>query len=200
MGHSKVRALTRVATEGNETDLLAFALDASAVQCKEYCRRFRNGDPAASVADARRIHEGRSLVRHLRVDGSGTLTVELPREALELVLNALEQAGARLPEDRSRSLFTKRADALVEMARESLAGGIEALSSAEGHQVVVHGCSLREQLGRLLRKLHVDASALSGQGGEADVPQTSGGVVNPYTPADEGQRSGPRSIQPRNRQ
>jgi hypothetical protein len=40
------------------------------------------------------------------------------------------------------------------MARASLAGGNEASSSAESHQVLVH----------------VEASALSGQGGEADLP------------------------------
>ena len=170
LSYSKVRALTRVATQANETELLAFALDASAAQCENLCRRLRNGDPVASALDAQRLHEGRSLVRHLREDGSGTLSVELPREALEVVLMALERIGSRLPEDPSRSLFAKGADALVQMARESLAGGGEATSAAGVHQVVVHGCSQREQLGSLLRKLHVDASALSGQGGESDLP------------------------------
>jgi hypothetical protein len=115
LSYSKVRALTRVATEVTETDLLAFALNASAAQCEDYCRRLRNGDPVASAADAQRLHEGRSLVRHYRGDGSGTMTVELPRESLELVLTALERV-ARLPEDPSRSLFAKAADALVQMA------------------------------------------------------------------------------------
>jgi hypothetical protein len=154
LSYSKVRALTRVATETNETDLLAFALDASAAQCEDYCRRLRNGDAIASASDARRLHEGRSLVRHLREDGSGTLTVELPQEALEVVLLALERIGARLPEDPRRSLFAKGADALVQMARESLAGGTEGTSPADAHQVVVH----------------VDATALSGQGGECELP------------------------------
>ena len=63
------RALTRGATEVNETDLLSFALDASASQCEDYCRRLRNGDPVASEADARRLHEARSLVRYLRGQG-----------------------------------------------------------------------------------------------------------------------------------
>ena len=67
LSYSKVRALTRVATETTETELLAFALDASAAQCEIYCRRLRNGDPVASAADARRLHEGRSLVRHYQL-------------------------------------------------------------------------------------------------------------------------------------
>lgn len=155
LSYSKVRALTRVATDGTETELLAYALDVSAAQCEAYCRRLRNGDPIASVSDAKRVHEGRSLVRHLRADGSGTVSVELPRESLEQVLNALERIGARLPEDPTRSLFAKGADALVQMARESLAGGCASgTTTSDMHQVVVH----------------VDASALSGQGGESDVP------------------------------
>lgn len=93
-------------------------------------------------------------MRFLREDGSGTIAVELPREALEVVLLALEQVGTRLPEDPSRSLFAKGADALVQMARESLAGGQQSTSAPPAHQVVVH----------------VDASALSGDGGESDLP------------------------------
>ncbi|MDZ7669552.1 MAG: DUF222 domain-containing protein [Gammaproteobacteria bacterium] len=122
LSYSKVRALTRVASDVTEGDLLAFALKTSASQCEAYCRRLRNGDPVVSAADAQRLHEGRSLIRHFREDGSASMTVELPRESLELVLAALERVGARLPEDPSRSLFARAADALVMMARESLAG------------------------------------------------------------------------------
>ncbi|MFX3657639.1 MAG: DUF222 domain-containing protein [bacterium] len=160
LSYSKVRALTRVASDVTEAELLDYALRCSAAQCEDYCRRLRNGDPAAAAADARRLHEGRSLMRHFRDDGSASMTVELPRESLEVVLAALERVGARLPEDPSRSLFAKAADALVEMARQVLAGdngdasGATASSSAEGRQVVVH----------------VDAAALSGAGGESDLP------------------------------
>jgi hypothetical protein len=164
LSYSKVRALTRVASDVTEAELLAYALKTSAAQCEAYCRRLRHGDPAVSADDAKRLHEGRSLTRYFRSDGSGTMTVELPRESLEVVLAALERVGSRLPEDPTRSLFAKAADALVAMAKESLAGDNApapaaasagaASSSAEGHQVVVH----------------VDASALSGQGGESDLP------------------------------
>ncbi|HEX7037579.1 MAG TPA: DUF222 domain-containing protein [Pseudomonadales bacterium] len=158
LSYSKVRALTRVATEQNECELLDFALGVSAAQLEAFCRRIRNGDAAAAIADARRQHESRSLVRHLREDGSGTISVELPAAELELVLEALERVGRRLPEDRTRSLFAKAADALVQMARESLAGGAssaeDAGSSSECHQVMVL----------------VEAKALSGNGGESDLP------------------------------
>ena len=153
VSYSKVRALTRVATEKNETDLLDYALQVSAAQLESYCRRLRNGDAEASALDARRLHEGRSLVRHLREDGSGTLSVELPQADLELVLKALELVGSRLPDDPARSLFAKAADALVQMAQEALAGN-SPKAATDGYQVVVH----------------VDAAALDGRGGESDLP------------------------------
>ncbi|MFB3105199.1 MAG: DUF222 domain-containing protein, partial [Pseudomonadales bacterium] len=157
LSYSKVRALTRVASEINETNLLDYALGATAAQLEGYCRRLRNGG-VDSTADAHRIHGGRSLSRHFREDGSGTLTVELAREELELVLKALEQVASGLPDMQDveeQSLFTRGADALVLMARESLAaaphqgaGG----TSADHTQVVVH----------------VDATALLSERGEGD--------------------------------
>jgi hypothetical protein len=101
-----------------------------------------------------------SKVRALTRVASDVTEAELPRESLEVVLAALERVGSRLPEDPTRSLVAKAADALVQMAKEVLAddnapasAGVTS-SSAEGHQVVVH----------------VDASALSSQGGESDLP------------------------------
>jgi hypothetical protein len=52
LSYSKVRALTRVATDRNETDLLDYALRASAADLENYCRRLRNGDAEASMLDA----------------------------------------------------------------------------------------------------------------------------------------------------
>lgn len=64
------------------------------------------------MADARRLQASRSLIRHFREDGSGTLSVELPREELALVLQALELIGGQLADDPTRPLFAKAADAL----------------------------------------------------------------------------------------
>ncbi len=158
LSYSKVRALTRVASEINETDLLDYALGATAAQLEGYCRRLRNGR-ADSTADANRIHGGRSLSRHFREDGSGTLTVELAREELELVLKALEQVASSLPDMHDveeQSLFTRGADALVLMAKESLAGYPENGGSSADHTQVV---------------VHVDGAALLSEGeGESDLP------------------------------
>jgi hypothetical protein len=176
LSYSKVRALSRVATERNETDLLTFALKATAAQVESYCRRLRNGDAEVSAADAKRLHESRSLSRHFREDGTGTLTVELPNAELELVLKALEYVAQSLPDDPSRSLFAKGADALLQMARDALAGRSDNGSAPENYQVVVH----------------VDATALSRLGGEADVPLPTvrrlccDGAVVPIVDGDDG--------------
>lgn len=154
LSYSKVRAVTRVATEGNESALLSYAMNATATQVEAYCRRLRNGDRDESITDAKKLHESRSLIRHFREDGAGTLSVELPRGDLELVLAALEAVASTLPDDPTRSLFAKGADALVQMARDVLAGRHEDARSSDNYQVL----------------LHVDAAALSGAGGESDLP------------------------------
>ena len=154
LSYSKVRALCRVANDVNENELLAFALSATAAQVETYCRRLRNGSFDASAVDARRLHEARSLIRQFREDGSGTLTVELPQADLDLVLKALEKISSALPDDPTRSLFAKGADALVQMARDVLSGRASESTGNDHYQVVVH----------------VDAAALNGDGGKADVP------------------------------
>jgi hypothetical protein len=167
LSYSKVRALTRIALPQSECELLRFALDASAAQVEAYCRRLRNGDPAPAAADARRALEGRSLTRYLREDGTGTISVELPGSDLDIVMQALEKVGQTLPDDTGGSLFARAADALVEMARMTLAGESAGRrepaeptdqkatgSSAETHQVIVR----------------IDESALRGAGGQSDHP------------------------------
>jgi len=160
LSYSKVRALCRVATERNETDLLDYALHASAAQLEDRCRRLRNGDSDVSAADARRLHERRWLSRSVREDGSGTLMVELPKAELDLVLAALEAVAKTLPDDPTRSIFATGADALVRMAETTLRGeaaecGSDRPATARTPVEVV---------------VHIDATALSGQGGQADLP------------------------------
>lgn len=163
LSYSKVRALTRAANEINETDLLDFALAATASQLDVYCARLRNGDAAASESIARRVREGRSLTRHFREDGTGLLTVELPREELELVMQAIDDVARDLPVDETRSLFAIGADALVQMARASLL--------REGDDAGCDKTEPRSSAGDLSQVVvHVDASALVGKGGESDLP------------------------------
>ncbi|MCZ6890696.1 MAG: DUF222 domain-containing protein [Gammaproteobacteria bacterium] len=158
LSYSKVRALTRVATPANEIELLDFALSATAAQVENHCRQLRNGDRAVSTTEARRVHDTRSLSRYFRDDGTATLTVELPREDANLVLQALEFVGAALPDIEGRSMFAVAADALVQMSRDALGGRTGGGGSAgDQYQVIVH----------------VDESALKDEGGKSDLPVES---------------------------
>jgi hypothetical protein len=155
LSYSKVRAITRIASDRNETELLDYALTVSASQLDAYCAQVRYGDPVDSQTAARRAREGRSLTRYFREDGTGVMTVELPRAELELVLHAIDRVASDLPADEDRSLFATAADALVAMAQDSLAGaGAQGSSAGDSHTMLVR----------------VDAGALGGQGGRSDLP------------------------------
>jgi hypothetical protein len=159
LSYSKVRALTRVATAGNEEGLVAFALSTTAARVEERCRQMRNVEPE-SIDDANRAHRRRGL-SVWRDDANGTLklTVELPIESGELIEQALdkavENASAQGPEFVGTSWHAQRADALVEIARAYLSGGrAESACAADHYQVVIH----------------VDRSALTEGTGRSDLP------------------------------
>jgi hypothetical protein len=160
LSYSKVRALTRVATAGDEAPLLEFALNTTAARVEERVRQMRNGEET-SIGDAARVHAARALIatRDARA-GLMKLSVALPLEQGELVLQALERAlnehAGSGPEFADTSFRAQQADALVEMAREYLGGSRSGATpgTAEHYQVLIH----------------VDASALSGGNGRSDVP------------------------------
>ncbi len=128
LSYSKVRALTRVATPRNEDLLVAYALNATATQIEQRSRQMRNVEPESTDA-ARRAIERRALcVSRNPACGTLTLSVELPVEAGELVLRAIEhdvETGERAsgPELGETSWQAQQADALVGIARAYLADG-----------------------------------------------------------------------------
>ena len=167
LSYTKVRALTRVAAPHDEDALVRYALDTTAPQVEERCRQIRNVQPD-SVHDAKRAWEARSLSAW-RNAARGTLCirVEVPLEAGELVMQALERATevgevAQGAEFAASSFQSQQADALIAVAKAYLDGGASASASAsvptsataDHYQVVVH----------------VDEAALRGGAGRADVP------------------------------
>jgi hypothetical protein len=162
LSYSKVRALTRVATPVNESELLAFARSTTAARVEERCHQMRNAQPD-SVDTANRVHAQRSL-RVWKDTGRGTvtLTVELPVEAGELVCQALDKAveasEAKGAEFEAESWGAQQADALVSVAKCYLNGGSDgSASSADAYQVVIH----------------VDGDVLEGGEGRSDLPVES---------------------------
>ena len=94
LSYSKVRAMTRAANVFNEATLVDYALNATAHQVEEHCRRLRNADRRQSTPDARRAWRARSLKRTCHPDGTMSIYIELPREQGDLVMKAIEKAMA----------------------------------------------------------------------------------------------------------
>jgi hypothetical protein len=140
LSYTKVRSLTRVATVHNETELLSHALGATSDQVQARCRQLRNGDRATSTADANRLHNGRYLSRSVDQYGRMTISIELPVETGELVMQAIEQAVVETEED---NFHARQADALVEVAKGYLSGeSSKKTGSADHHQIMVHAAAV----------------------------------------------------------
>jgi len=158
LSYSNVRALTRVATPANESDLLEFALGATASQVEQRCRQMRNGDRDVSSRDANRIHQSRWLSRTRNADGSMSFSIDLPGEQGELVMKAIEFALSEEQIVNNESLFARQADALVSVAKSYLSDDQRGRSSSSDHYQVI---------------VHVDESALKNEGGQSDLPVES---------------------------
>jgi len=162
LSYSKVRALTRVATEDNEAMLIAFSLTTTAARVEERCRQMRNVQPG-NGAEAHRVYQQRALrVWRDAARGTLTLTVELPFEQGEMICRALDKAvedcAGNGAEHADTSWHAQQADALVTLAQSYLAGvSASGSSSAENYEFVIH----------------VDETALSGGAGRSDLPLES---------------------------
>ncbi|MBT8108314.1 MAG: HNH endonuclease [Gammaproteobacteria bacterium] len=157
LSYSKVRAMTRVASAGNEDELAAFSLRHTASHVAERCRELRMGD-VASISIAERAMANRSLrVRRDTERGMMTVTVDLPLEAGELVDTALDKARddacLEVPDLVDTSWCKRQADAFVTMVKAYLAG-----DTAEG------------TADNYLVTIHVDQSALAGNDGRSALP------------------------------
>jgi hypothetical protein len=152
LSYSKLRAVSRIATEDNEARLLEFALEATAAELERLVRVWRRADrleeargstrpdePTESEREARR-RERRELSLYVDVDGTYVVKGRLEPEAGALFRKALEAAGEVLyrSEDRERrearttgetpsSPRTSRAhrwaDAVALLAQVALQGG-----------------------------------------------------------------------------
>ena len=95
LSYSKVRAMTRVATEITERELLGYARKATASQVDQHCAGLRNVQWKFSTPCANRAHDQRSLRVTPTGDGRFLLNGELPEESARLVLKALELCMAQ---------------------------------------------------------------------------------------------------------
>ena len=95
LSYSKVRAMTRVASDTTEQELLGYARKATASQVDQHCAGLRNAQQKFSTPCANRAHDQRKFRLTPTLNGSFLLNGELPEESARLVLKALEQCMAR---------------------------------------------------------------------------------------------------------
>jgi len=96
LSFSKVRALTRVANAGNESDLLELARGVTAHQLERIVRAFRRGTREEEAARERRLHESRSFSVFPDEEGMYRVKGRLPAEVGALIMRAVEAASDQL--------------------------------------------------------------------------------------------------------
>lgn len=138
LSYSKARALTRVATRGNEGDLLDFARHGTTAHVERLVRAWRQVDrnEAAELEAAR--HEARSLSLYQDDDGSWVVRGRLDPEVGAVLRKALDAAGEELhATNEGPSHPQRQADAIGLLAERALTSD-EVVRRAERYQVVVH--------------------------------------------------------------
>ncbi|HEY1421803.1 MAG TPA: DUF222 domain-containing protein [Candidatus Dormibacteraeota bacterium] len=148
LSFDKVRQITTVATPATEMLLLEIALGASGQQLARICASLRRiAATQASDHDQRQLAE-RGLWTRYDEDGMMRLTAMLPAEDAAVVMAALETITASKPlpdqpatevEDPAHDRWAaRRADALVTICENVVAGETALTGSRPTRQVVVH--------------------------------------------------------------
>ncbi|WP_420635443.1 DUF222 domain-containing protein [Candidatus Palauibacter sp.] len=143
---SKTRALTRIATPGNETRLLEFARDATASQVERLVRAQRSAEAAMAAEDGESEMSAR---RHLTVrvgeDGMYRIRGRLPPEVGALLMEALDAAGDELyrAERAAEASEPKLPATPGERHHDALGAWLEDRTDAEV-QLVVHTVAVDE--------------------------------------------------------
>lgn len=178
LSYAKVRALTRVAEEACERELLELARCLTAAQLERALRAYRR----VTREEAQEVHEREYLTTYWDEDGSLVVHGRLAPEEGALLLRGLEAARDSLweahsaePGGSAEPRTPTSTGALARMADMSLTGGDAERSGGERYQVVVHvdldalsfddggGCELDEGpvlASETARRLSCDASVI----------------------------------------
>ncbi len=145
LSYSKVRAISRVATPENETELLDFARAGTAAHVEKLVRLWRRVDRLEELEQEERRRHCRALQVWTDDDGMVVVRGRLTPEAGAALLRALDAAREKLydpAEHRDASgevtAGQARADALGLVAEAALAGGLDPGTRGDRYQVVVH--------------------------------------------------------------
>ena len=184
LSYSKVRAITRVANERNEQELINLALVMTAGQLARLLRSYQLCvEQASAEASGQRARRRKVAISQLE-DGMVRIEAVLPAEEAAVVKSALEAAMERAPEASAEAstvptgddLWARQADALVDMAQGYLQHQPRTLGSAYELVVVTTPEQLesgQDGVGGFLRDgtpvpVHV-AQSLAAAGAHVDV-------------------------------
>jgi len=144
VSYSKVRALTRIATPGNEEELLRFAKDGTAAHVERLVRAYRSVERRTKLEETEVRHATRYC--HTSIDDDGMVVIKARLEpeagaAFQLALEAaMEVLFERSEGDAAAEdpIEHRRADALALVAEAALNGGLDNGTRGDRYQVVVH--------------------------------------------------------------
>jgi len=175
LSFSKVRALTRVATRENESDLLELARGCTAAQMERMVRGFKLGSRQDETERERRRIASRELSVFPDDDGMYVVRGRLTPEIGALLMRAVEAASDVLyreqgsPENGSaepsrEAAARRRADALGLLAERALAAGFGGSEGSDepGSDARAPLSGTRAERYQVL--LHVDAETLKSEG------------------------------------
>ena len=149
ISYAKVRALTRVATPGNERSLLDVALTGNCAHVERIVRAWRRVDRVQAARETETRHLHRELATWVDDDGMVVIRGRLTPEIGAVVQRALEAAADRLFRDAAHAPAgqamaeeltpaQRRADALALIAESALAADLDGGTAGDRYQVVMH--------------------------------------------------------------
>ena len=149
LSFDKVRQVTTVATSATEEMFLEIARGASGSQLERICRSMRRIANAEAHGHDQKQQAERGLWTVWDEDGMMRLTAKLPSEDAAIVMKAIEsitggrplpeRSGSEVQDPAEEPWAARRADALVAMCENVLAGDAkELVSSGATRQVFVH--------------------------------------------------------------
>jgi hypothetical protein len=171
LSYAKVRALSRVATPDNEQALVDVALTVTAAQVERFVRGWRRVDATSDHATDEARHLARSLSTWVDDDGMVVVRGRLTPEVGAVLQRALDAAADTLFRE-SASAATgggmvhevnaaqRRADALGLIAETALTASLDAGTTGDRYQVVVHVSAETPNAGCQDAAIEVDHGAL----------------------------------------
>ncbi|CAA0099910.1 Uncharacterised protein [Halioglobus japonicus] len=178
ISYSKVRAMTRVATEQNEDYLLMIANHGTASHVERLVRNYRKVKRSDALQRDNQFHALRELNWYIDDDGSYVFKGRMSPEQGARIVQALDAAMGTLHEEQRNTaedvsaetpVAAKRADALERIAETYIA------HSSSDNTVAIKGGD------RCTMHVHTDISTLQADGGGAESELSSGGHVSAET-------------------